>query len=405
MADDSKGRRSVAAWAVAAASPLIAYLILKAAAASLSPVTALAVAQLPPADPAPSLKALSRLAQLPTVKVSKATLSQAQDGLTGLPLAFEPFYIAARAAEQAGDRNRALALMEEARHRRPSYPALRMQMMVYYSQAGRFREAMSEVDFVLRRNDELRPVLIPEMTKLMADPRGREALALILAGNPPWSDQFYSVAAARKVTADQARDLYRRVKVLKPGDDLTAERQLILQAQAGSGDYVGARRTWLASLPSAERAGNERLFDGSFRGIRAPRPFGWEFSGEDVGRAEPSKDGGRTYLDVAYFGGRALKLAEQVLALPPGHYTLRAVARSDNGISSGRVYWRLSCLPAANQIALLDLTPAAAADRRFSAAFTVPASGCAGQSLTLQAEPGDVASGVGLEVSSMEIVP
>jgi tetratricopeptide (TPR) repeat protein len=405
VAGDSKGGRGVAAWAVAIASPLIAYLIVKAAAASLSTATALLVAPLPPADPAPSLKSLGRLAQLPTLKVSKTTLRQAEDGLAGLPLAFEPFYIAARAAEQAGDRNRAIALMEEARHRRPSYPALRMQLMVYYTQAGRFREAMSEVDFVLRRNDELRPALIPEMTKLMADPRGREALALILAGNPPWSPDFYSAAAARKVTAAEARDLYRRVKALKPGDDLTAERQLILEAQAGSGDYAAARNTWLASLPSGQRSGNERLFDGDFRGIRAPGPFSWQFNDQDVGRAEPSKDGQRTYLDVAYFGGRALTLAEQVLALAPGRYTLRAVARSGNGISSGRLYWRLSCLPAKNQIALLDLTPAVAANRRFSTAFTVPASGCPGQSLTFQAEPGDIASGVGLEVSDMEIIP
>ena len=45
---------------------------------------------------------------------------------------------------------------------------------------------------------------------------------------------------------------------------------------------------------------------------------------------------------------------------------------------------------------------AAAENRRFSAAFTVP-SGCPGQSLSLVAEPGDVAGVVNLEIARMEI--
>jgi hypothetical protein len=397
------GRR-VVAWAATAASPLILYLIVKAVAAGLSPAAAIALSPLPPADPTPALRALGRLSQQPTFRATEETLKTAQQGLAALPLAFEPFFLAARTAEQRGDLRRATTLMEEARRRRPSYPAVRMQLMVYYTKAERFREALAEVDVILRRNGELRPVLLPELAKLIADPRGREALAAILATEPSWREDFFNIAGTRKLDPADARDLYQRVRALKRGGDVRLERQLILQAQASSGDHAGARQTLLAPLPERERAANRFLFDGAFRGVSAPKPFGWEFKDMDVGRAEPAKNGGRTYLDVAYFGGRAVTLAEQVLALRPGRYTLSAIARSDNGVSSGMVSWNLSCLPSRNPVVgSLDLSRAGPAERRFSAAFTVPAAGCGSQSLRLLAEPGDVASVVNMEVTALEI--
>jgi len=48
-----------------------------------------------------------------------------------------------------------------------------------------------------------------------------------------------------------------------------------------------ARRTWLAALPARERAPNRFMFDGDFRGLSAPGPFGWSFRDVEAGRAEP----------------------------------------------------------------------------------------------------------------------
>jgi tetratricopeptide (TPR) repeat protein len=397
----SSGRR-IAAWAVSAAAPLVAWLVVKGAASGLSVATAVALAPLPPENPAPTLKLLARAAQPPNVRVTAEMQRSAQEGLAHLPLAFEPFFIAARAAEQKGDLGRAIMLMEEVRHRRYSHPGARMQLMIYYIKAERFPEALSEIDFILRRNEDLRPSLLPELTKLVANTRGRAALAAILAKDPTWKKDFFAVAGARKIATGDARDLYERIRTLKPKGDLLLERQLILQTQASSGDYAGARQTWLAALPAQERASSRFMFDGAFRGVTAPAPFGWTFKDVEAGRAEPAKDGRRTYLDVAYFGGRSVVLAEQTLALAPGTHTLRLVARSPNGITSGRLFWRLTCLPGDSQIGALDMSGAGAGNRRFSATFTVP-SGCPGQSLNLIAEPGDVAAVVNLEIANMEI--
>ncbi len=249
----------------------------------------------------------------------------------------------------------------------------------------------------------MRPAMLPELAKLISDPRGRAALATILAREPAWREEFFAAAGARKLAPADTRDLYEKVRALKRHGDLRLERQLVRQSQAASGNYGGARQTWLAGLPAQERAGSRYMFDGAFRAVPAPKPFGWQFHSAEAGRAEPTKDGGRTSLDVAYFGGRAVLLAEQTLALAPGGYTLRAIARSPNGIQSGRLFWRVTCLPGGNQIGILDLSQANANDRRFAAAFTVPASGCPGQALNLAGEPGDVSAAVNLEVSRMEI--
>ncbi|HYJ83770.1 MAG TPA: hypothetical protein VEW26_13130 [Allosphingosinicella sp.] len=395
------GRR-IAAWATTAASPLIVWLIVKSAAAGFSTATAVAMAPLPPANPASTLKVLASAVQQPTVKVTAEMQRAARDGLARLPLAFEPFFVEARAAEQKGDLRRAITLMEEVRRRRYSHPAARMQLMIYYIKAERFPEALSEIDFILRRSEEARPALLPELTKLIGDPRGRAALATILAKAPVWREDFFAAAGQRKLSAADARDLYERVRALNPKHDLMLERQLILQTQAASGDYVGARRTWLSALPRDERESSRNLFDGAFRGVRAPGPFGWTFRDVEAGRAEPTRDGQRTYLDVAYFGGQSVTLAEQMLALPPGRHALRLVARSSSGISSGKLYWRLTCLPGGNRIGLLDLGRAVADNRRFGADFIVPP-GCPGQTLALVAEPGDVATPVNLEIERMEI--
>jgi hypothetical protein len=400
--EGSGSGRRIAALAASAAAPLVAWLIVKAAASGLSVSTAVALAPLPPENPAPTLKVLARASQAANVRVTEETQRTAQDGLNHLPLAFEPFFIAARVAEQKGDLRRAIVLMEEVRRRRHSHPAARMQLMIYYIKAERYSEGMSEIDFILRRNEDLRPALLPELTKLLANPRGRAALAAILAKDPPWKKDFFAAAGTRKIAAGDARALYDQIRTLKPKGDLLLERQLVLQAQASSGDYSGARQTWLAALPQQERASSQFMFDGAFRGVAAPAPFGWTFKDVEAGRAEPSRDAQRPYLDVAYFGGRSVVLAEQTLALSPGAHSLRLVARSPNGITSGRIFWRLTCLPGDSQIGVLDMSRAAADNRRFSASFTVP-SGCPGQSLALVAEPGDVAAVVNLEIARMEI--
>ena len=395
-----KGR--VAAVLATLAAPVVGWFIFRSAAASMMPAAVL-VAHLPPEDHGPALKVAMRLVQVPQQRVTPEMIETAREGLAAEPLAFEPFYIAARAEEQAGRLARATELMEEARRRRPTHSAIRMQLLVYYTQAQRYEQALAEMDLLLRRNEDLRRALIPEVVKLLPVPEGRAALASILATEPEWRDFFFEVAAAQKVNPAHARALHDLIAAKRPGADLRLERQLVLQSLAGSGDYAGARRQWLSALPAGERGRHPLLFDGDFAGAAALKPFGWDLASLDVGRAEIVGEGERSYLDAVHFGGRDVELASQTLALPPGRYTLRTAFRSEEAFGERRLTWRLTCLPSGDALGAIDLGRAGAGGGRLEAGFEVPA-GCAGQRLALVGAVGDTTGVAAADIDSVEIV-
>ncbi|MFN3388537.1 MAG: hypothetical protein ACK40O_06355 [Allosphingosinicella sp.] len=384
------------------AAPVAGYFAFRSAVAAVMPAAVL-FADLPPQDHRPSLTATMRLAQIPQQKVTPQMAETARAGLRSTPLAYEPFYILARAEEQAGRVGRATRLMEEARRRRPTHPAIRMQLLVYYTQQARYAEALVEMDLLMRRNEDLRRLLLPELVKMLAVREGRDALARILATEPEWREHFYAVAAQREVDPADARALLEGVRARKPGGDVALERQLVLQALAGAGRYGEARQQWLQGLPADERGRHATVFNGAFGGMAAPKPFGWDLQDLDVGRAEIVRDGERAYLDVIHFGGRDIALAEQVLALPPGRHRLTLVARADGEIGERRLLWRVACLPSGNVLGTLDLGAAKAGPTRLSTEFTVPASGCAGQKLMLIGQAGERAGVAAAQVERVEI--
>jgi tetratricopeptide (TPR) repeat protein len=346
---------------------------------------------------------LIRQAQNPKFKIPADFVRKAREGLASAPLAFEPFYIAARAEEQAGNRAGAITLMEEAFRRRPTFTATRMHLILYYLETQRYGEAFREMDVLMRRSSQVQQVLLPELAKLVADPRGRAAVAELLAREPEWRDAFVAAAARQQIDPADARALFELVRARKPKGDVELERTMVLQAQVSRGEYRAARDTALAALAPADRAANARLFDGRFAGLKVPKPFGWTLQDNEIGRAERASESGKTYLDVSYFGGRELVLAEQLLALGPGRYTLRSVARRDGTHSGGAVAWQVVCQPGANVLATVDLIRAASNPTSLAGAFTVPASGCAGQQLRLLAQPGDVSSTINLQIEAVEL--
>lgn len=384
------------------AAPVAAYFVFRSAVAGVMPAAAL-LAHLPPEDHRPALTAMMRLAQVPRQQVTPQIMEVAGAGLKASPLAYEPFYIAGRAQEQAGRIDRATALMEEARRRRPTHPAIRMQLLVYYTNQARYGDALVEMDLLMRRNVDVRRMLLPEVAKLLAIPAGREALAGILATEPEWRDHFYAVAVQQKIDPADARALLEQIRARKPGGDVALERQLVLETLAAAGRYREARAQWLQALPAGERGRHMTLFNGSFGAVEAPKPFGWDLKDQDAGRAEIVREGERAYLDVVHFGGRDETLAEQMLALPPGRHRLTLVARADGSIGERRLLWRVVCLPSAAALGTIDLGAAGASPTRLSTDFTVPASGCPGQKLVLLGQAGDRAGVAAAQIERVEI--
>lgn len=386
----------------ALASPLLLYLIVRSAAIGVSPAAAVA---LPPADYTPVLRRLLPGFADPRLKVSPQLISMARSSAGAAPLGYEPMFVFGKKAADDGNLQRAILLMEEARRRRPNFLPTRLLLMAYYSQARRYPDALVEMEYALRSSEDVRRIVLPELAKALRNREGRRAVADVLARQPTWRGEFIRAAENQPLKPEEARDLMELVRARRPNGDVSLERELYMHALVRSGQASQARAVWLQRFPEAERARYEHIFDGAFAGRTGGQPFGWVLHDRQAGRAEIIRSDARNaYLEANYFGGTSAVLAEQMLALRPGAYQLSFGARSESGISSGALYWVVTCAPEGPDLARLPIGALRPAYRRYQGEVRVPSSGCAGQSLRLVADPGDVAATFTVQLSDMQVV-
>ncbi len=390
-AGSGRARGIGAAIAATLAAPFLLYLI-----ARMIP------APLPPADPLLAVRKTMFETVVPTRRVRDDELVAAGAALRQAPLAYEPFYVAARHAEQRGDIARATMLMEEVRRRRANFVPARLHLAAYYGQEERFRDMFAEVDVALRLNAEVRDTLLAEMTRLIALPDGRRELAAALARNPAWRRDFFTAAHGRAFEPAAALDLYNQVRARRPSFTPALEYRLYLESLVRTGQVARARDLWLTTLPPARRGSSALLFDGDFSGARALPPFGWVLAETEQGRAEMARDG-RPHLRVDYFGGSNEVLAEQILALSPGNYRLEFAARSDEGVAGANISWVVACYPSGANLIRGDVANLNQNYQRRTMTFSVPAGQCNGQVLRLVGEPGDVSVPVTFQIASVGI--
>jgi hypothetical protein len=386
------------------ASPLLLYLIIRTAVVGLSSATA---ASLPPQDLTPVLRQLLPRIADPRVPVPQQITTMARASVSENPLAYEPFFVFGKKAGDDGDLKRAIALMEESRRRRPNLLITRLLLMSYYGAAKRYPDALREMDYTLRSSEDVRRVVLPELVKTMRVPEGRRAVAEVLAGRPVWREEFIKTAQSQAATLrpEQARDLLDRVRALRPRADWSLEHALYIQSLASAGRVGEARSAWLDTIPQAERLRSRFISDGDFTGRLGRQSFGWTLQESDAGRAEIIASAGRdSYLEVTYFGGKNIQLAEQMLALAPGAYQLSFLAKSGDGIKSGNLSWAISCSPEGPELVRIRVADPQPSYRRYQGEVRVPASGCSGQRLRLLIEAGDMATGFNAQIAKMQMV-
>jgi hypothetical protein len=391
-AGSSWARRRGAAIAATLVAPFLLYLIVR-----------MIPAPLPPEDPVVAARKAMFESIVPTFRVRDREIALARRAGQASPLAYEPFFLLARAAEQRGDHQAAIRLMEEVRRRRANFVPGRLQLAAYYGATNQFRRMFDEIDVALRLNSDVREAVVAELTRLIAIPDGRDELAGALARNPSWRRDFFVAAHGRPFSPADTRALYRAVRARNPQLNATPEFRLHLEALVRTGQVARARNLWLDAMPPDRRQRHANLFDGDFSGQPAFPPFGWELAETEQGRAEIMRDG-RPHLQVDYFGGSNEVLAEQVIALRPGNYRLTYVARSDDGVRGANLNWVIACYPSGAILSRTVVQNLGQNYQRRGIAFAIPASAqCNGQVLRLVGEPGDVSVPVSFQLGSVGI--
>lgn len=410
MTDERTARGGVGwivfALAVSLAAPVAGYAVVRNAAMEAAGNLGDPTTRLPPASVLSRMKAVMRASRRMQDDLPPGAVAVARRAAVELPLAYEPYFILARAEEKAGRYDRATRLMEEARRRRPNSTSVHVALLGYYSLAEAYQKAIDEADMAMRVNGRSMSLILPGFAKLVAaDPKARQAIAVSLARRPPWRGAFLEVAATSKMDAASARALVSDIRRLAPSRVPQEEEAFLIRALVASGEYREARALWESFTPASLRT--TAVTDGDFKGVTTLAPFKWNLHSGADGSAEaakPSADA-RAHLEVDYFGGAPLVLADQTLAAKPGNYRLTSLLTGEGEPSDVELNWELSCLPSYKTIATLKLRPFGSGVHRRETAVTIPASGCTGQALGLIGRTGEVARPVHAEIRNIALTP
>lgn len=395
------------ALATTLAAPVFAYAAVRNAALIIAGSATDASSVFPPQGVWPQVRAVMRTARQFEKKMPPGSWQVAKLAAVKLPLAYEPYFIAARVEEQAGRFERATLLMEEARRRRPNATSVRVALLGYYSLADAYQKAIDEADMAMRIKGSSRALILPGFAKLIAaDARARQAIAVALARKPVWRSAFLEAAVAEKMTPDNARALVADVRKLAPSASAQDEEVFLVRTLVNAGQYREARALW-ESYRAPSPASLNAVTDPNFRGEAALPPFAWAFRSGQSGTAEIAKVASeeRSSLEVDYFGDAQIVLAEQTLAARPGSYRLWSLMTGNSSAADVRLAWQIACLPAGKLLGTLQLQPLGDRPARREMPITIPGSGCEGQSLTLVGQPGDISRTLSAQIAEVGLVP
>ena len=297
----------------------------------------------------------------------ETTMTRLRSLATAAPLRTEPYLVKAALAERAGNLELAEQLFLKARALDPRSTPARYLLANVWLKQDKVAPAIGEVALLSRLMPSASPQLVPALADFARTPGAVERLSAILASNPKLRTPLLTTLAANPDDAD--------VIVALAGPELRSNKteallwkSRLLKGLVDRGQYERAHALWRRFVGTDDR---QLLFNGEFRKIAAPEPFGWKFSSGSAGLAEPENG----TLRVLYYGRDNVTLASQLLLLGPGTYAFAAPLKGN--ASESALHWRLTCAAGRNQIMELDATA-----RPPAARFAVPAN-CPAQLLEL----------------------
>jgi hypothetical protein len=338
-----------------------------------------AAAQIAPDHPATRIGMAMLEFQLRGGRVTPQVHAGAMAALGDHSLAEEPFLLEGVATLARGDEKRGEALLEEAKRRNPRNRMARLLLLDRYLRTDRPAKAATELGILTVLIPRTGEVLIPQLAKMVTDPKTAGTLRGALNNNPGLLHAVLSRLANDGTSPDTILSLAAAAGPPPPGVN-TDWQGLLVNNLAQQGQVERAYKLWqeFGKVPAAA-AGNG-LYDPDLKGMPGSAPFNWSLISGAEGVTERASGGG---LQVGYYGRVDAKLAEQLLILKPGRYRLEFQAEGDAKGESSKIAWSLTCQGSKASLVQLPLTGISYAPRKIAAGFTVPASGCGAQWLRL----------------------
>ena len=240
--------------------------------------------------------------------------------------------------------------------------------------------ALRHYDIALKTAPSVRGALLPIMVAATSDPALLVPMAKLIAERPVWRADFVRLLltdAPDAMNAAAISDMLdRRGAPLEQVEKVTLSNRLI-----GEKKYAAAARLMHRGRQSS------LVFDERFQGKDDGNPFGWRFRNEPDLGADINPEAGGSSLRVYANNGRGGDVAQQLLLLPSGRYTLTTVLDGARPSRGGAPYWTLTCANGP-EIASISL-PIPTSGDGYRTPLAVPAD-CAAQwmVLHLRSEPG-----------------
>ncbi|MDE2179153.1 MAG: tetratricopeptide repeat protein, partial [Xanthomonadaceae bacterium] len=311
----------------------------------------------------------------------------ARAALRDSPLAAGAWRVLGEVALQHGDAAQAEARFRIAARLDPRDVATQSWLAAAALRAGRLQDALWHLDAVLRVRPDLAAALDPQLLALALAPGAQPAWSAVFAAQPPWGPGFFTWACRQPTSANPAVDvLYASLRATPAGLD-AGEWGAYLDRLLGQRRWMDAYLAWVQSLPPAQRAHLDNVFNGDFSDPVSNRGFDWHLDyvpGAEV-RVVPRAGSAGSALEVHFLDQR-VAFAGQVrerLALAPGHYRLSGLARLDDLRNERGLQWTVSCAGDGRLIGATARMRGSQPWRLFSADVRVPATGCGAQWLRL----------------------
>jgi hypothetical protein len=277
-------------------------------------------------------------------------------------------------------------LIAEGAKRQPSFAAPRIWLTADDIRKERYDRAINGADTVMRLNSEYRTLLIPGLVPLLDNDNARPLLDAKLRDFPIWRTQFLTEAIKAGGHDARIEAMLRHKAPPRYAAAMAAERSAYLQSLIDKGQGARAFGLW-----QSFGVGKTRISDGDFSTPNPIYPFAWRLATDDYSYAEKISAGeGVGNLVRAHHGGDGrVGLMTQIVALIPGPHVLSFTMRDGGLAEPDRLFWRVRCLGAVDNLASRSLAKLAADWQRVQLRVEIPQTDCALQYLVLEAEPND----------------
>jgi hypothetical protein len=335
-------------------------------------------------------------------EVGEAGRRSAYSALDQAPLTEEPFFLAGIDALASGKEKEGEKLLAEARRRNPRARGARLILLDRYLRDNRAEEAGVEIAVLNRLIPRAAEVLVPELARMVRDPKTGSALIAVLRHDPVMQQSVLAELARSGADPDLILRIAGSNRATSPTPEGLPWQRLLLAKLIERGDVTRAHRLWQSFAGLGGSAGEKGLYDGRFEGLRGAPPFNWQLNPGSAGVAERTRG---PALQAEYYGRLNAELAAQLMMLRPGRYRLQFAAEGDAKGEGSRLAWTVACHGSKAPLLHLPLTAISYTPRRLAGEFSVPAAGCAAQWLRLIGIAGEMASAQSATIRDMRIVP